>query len=110
MTINMNFRLVLLLTQFAFLGACSESFLLSNSSPAYADGYKAGCENGTSTASNLTGEFVRDEKRYLKDEEYANGWRAGNRVCGGVNYSGNPNDSMQPIEIDGPQTIGEYGE
>lgn len=107
----MNARLLpMMIALSALMGGCSESFLRSNSTPAYGDGYKAGCENGTSTASNQTGEFVRDEKRYLNEEEYANGWRAGNRVCGGVNYSGNPNDTMQPIEVDGPQTIGEYGE
>ncbi len=105
----MNTRLIFSLGLLALLGGCSEEFLRSNSSPAFADGYKAGCENGTSTASNKTGEFVRDDRRYLADDEYARGWRSGNQSCNGVGFNANPNDPMQPIDIDGPQTIGEYG-
>ena len=105
----MNTRLIVSLAALPFLTSCSEEFLRSNSSPAYADGYKAGCENGTSTASNKTGEFVRDEKRYLAEDEYARGWRAGDRSCNGVGFNANPNDPMQPIDIDGPQSMGEYG-
>ncbi len=87
------------------LNACGEEFLRSTSSPAFADGYKAGCDNGTATASNKTGAFVRDEQRYLNEPEYARGWRSGNQECNGENLKFNPNDSMQPLEIDGPMGV-----
>lgn len=87
------------------LTACSEEFLRSTSSSAFADGYKAGCDNGTAAASNKTGAFVRDEQRYLNDPEYGRGWRSGNRACDGENFKFNPNDSMQPVEIDGPMGV-----
>ena len=43
------------------LTACSEGLLREDSSPAYADGYRDGCDDGSSTASNLTGQRVRDD-------------------------------------------------
>lgn len=89
------------------LNACREDMLRSNSSPAYADGYRDGCSNGTSTASNQTGIVVRDDPRYLNDPEYARGWRSGDRECDGENLMYNPNDSMEPIQVDGPQGV--YG-
>ena len=50
---------------------CSQDQLLQNASPAYAAGYRDGCQNGTSTASNKTGAFVRDERgvRIARSEE-----------------------------------------
>jgi len=85
--------------------ACSEEFLRSTSSTSFGDGYKAGCENGTSMASNKTREFVRDDQRYLNDPDYARGCRSGNQECNGDNFKFNPNDSMQPVEIDGPMGV-----
>lgn len=90
-----------LITLLSLTTACGQEFMLSHSSPSFADGYRAGCQNGTSNASNKTGEFVRDEKRYETDSEYAHGWRNGNRECNGDSFRGNPNDPLQPIEIDG---------
>lgn len=89
------------------LNGCSEDWLRGNSSPAYADGYRDGCANGSSTASNRTDTFVRDDQRYLNDPEYARGWRSGNRECDGENLMYNPNDAMEPIQVDGPQGV--YG-
>lgn len=89
------------------LNGCSEDWLRSNSSPAYAAGYRDGCSNGTSTASNQNGIVVRDDQRYLNDPEYARGWRSGDRECDGENFMYNPNDPMEPIQVDGPQGV--YG-
>lgn len=89
------------------LTGCSEDWLRGNSSPPYADGYRDGCANGTSTASNQNGAFVRDDPRYLNDPEYARGWRSGDRECDGENLMYNPNDAMEPIQVDGPQGV--YG-
>lgn len=89
----------------AFLNGCSEELLRSNSSPAYADGYRDGCSSGAARASNLNDAFVRDEQRYLNDPEYARAWRAGDRTCDGESFRTNPNDPMQTIQIDGPQGV-----
>lgn len=101
----MNNRTLLALGLAALINGCGEDFLRETSSPGFADGYRSGCDNGSSTASNKTGQFVRDDKRYLNDAEYARGWRAGNRECDGENFKANPNDPLQPIEIDGPQGV-----
>ena len=55
--------------------SCSQEFVLSNSTPSFAEGYRAGCKSGSSVASNMTGEIIKDDKRYLNDAEYASGWR-----------------------------------
>lgn len=96
-------RTLFILGMIALLNGCSLDVLGTNSSPAYADGYRDGCANGSSIASNINGIVVRDEQRYLNDSEYARAWRAGNRKCNGDNFRSNPNDPMQPIDIDGIQ-------
>ena len=97
----MNRHIAPLIGLLALLTACSADLLNANSSPAYAKGYQDGCANGSSTASNANGMFVRDESRYLNDPEYARGWRTGNRMCNGDHFNANPNDPMEPIQIDG---------
>lgn len=84
------------------LTACSEGLLREDSSPAYADGYRDGCDDGSSTASNLTGQRVRDEARYNSEPDYAQGWRNGHRECNGENLEFNPNNPSEPIDFDGP--------
>ena len=86
----------------ATLSGCGEEFLRATSSPAFADGYQDGCTNGSSTASNLTGQSVRDEKRYKADPEYAKGWQDGNRACNGGDLRSNPNHPREPITVEGP--------
>ena len=83
------------------LSGCGEEFLRKTSSSGFDQGYKAGCANGSNTASNMTHQTVRDDQRYLNDAEYARGWRAGNRECNGQNFSRNPNDSTQPVDVYG---------
>lgn len=99
----MSARLLFLIGISALLNGCSLDVLRTNSSPAYADGYRDGCATGSSIASNINGLVVRDEQRYLKDAEYARAWRAGSRKCNGGSFRANPNDPMQPIDIDGIQ-------
>jgi hypothetical protein len=96
-----------LITVFSLLilTGCSESLLKYTSTPGYADGYKEGCQNGTEAASNLTGQKVRNNKRYYSEPEYAKGWQAGNRECNGSNFRQNPNNPMQPIDLNGPSTV-----
>lgn len=98
----MNTRIIHLLMTGLILTACSEEILRSNSSPSFADGYQDGCKSGSSTASNLTGQFVRNETRYANDPEYASGWRNGDRECDGQHFNVNPTNPMEPVDIDGP--------
>ncbi|MGZ8218831.1 hypothetical protein [Methylomagnum sp.] len=95
-------KLIALCLTASFLMACSEGLLREASSPAYADGYRDGCANGSSTASNLTGQRTRDEARYNAEPDYAQGWQNGDRECNGENLETNPNNPMEPIDLDGP--------
>ena len=36
----------------ALITGCSQAFILSNATPSFADGYRAGCESGASEGSN----------------------------------------------------------
>lgn len=101
----MSTRTLLALGLSALLNGCSEELLRATSSPAYADGYRDGCSSGSARASNLNDALVRDEQRYLNEPDYARAWRAGNRECDGEGFRSNPNDPMQPIQIDGPQGV-----
>ena len=94
--------LLVLVPASGFLSGCGEAFLQQETSQAFNEGYSDGCRNGSSAASNLTGESVRDEARYNTDPEYARGWLNGNRVCNGQNLNLNPNTPSEPIDIDGP--------
>jgi hypothetical protein len=98
----MNPKLLIAFAAVGGLTACWEGFLRETSSPAYAAGYQDGCRNGSSTASNATGEFIRNEARYRVEPDYAAGWRNGNRNCNGQNFSVNPTNPMEQIDIDGP--------
>jgi hypothetical protein len=95
-------RYFLNLTLLATLNGCGEAYLKSNSTPAFAEGYKEGCDNGTARASNQTGQFSRNDARYNSEPEYARGWLAGNRECDGSNFHANPNNTLEQIDIDGP--------
>jgi hypothetical protein len=98
----MTQKTALVLPLFLALAGCSEELLRETSSPAYAAGYQDGCKNGSSTASNLTGAFIRDEARYKADPDYATGWRSGNRNCDGQSLEVNPNAPLEQIDVDGP--------
>ena len=87
----------------ALITGCSQAFILSNATPSFADGYRAGCESGASEGSNMTGEIKKDDKRYLHDDEYASGWREGDRACHASGSKVNPNQPMEQIDIDGPR-------
>lgn len=96
-----DFIALLLIT--VLLSGCGEELLREEASSAFADGYDDGCRNGSSTASNLTGQFIRNEARYNSEPEYARGWLNGNRACNGENLRLNPNMPLEQIDIDGPQ-------
>ncbi len=87
----------------AALTGCGEKALRSGSSQAYADGYNDGCANGSFRASNLTGQFVRDEARYHSEPDYATGWSDGDRECDGESLRANPNSPMEQIDIEAPR-------
>lgn len=95
-------KLILSAVVLSSLAGCGEGFLRPESSPAYVDGYNDGCTNGSNTAGNLTGQFVRDEARYNAEPDYAQGWLNGNRECNGAILRGNPNNTLEPIEIESP--------
>ncbi|NBS16270.1 MAG: hypothetical protein EBT06_00955 [Gammaproteobacteria bacterium] len=98
----MALRFPLGLLGLLLISGCSQEFVLSNSTPSFAEGYRAGCKSGSSVASNMTGEIIKDDKRYLNDAEYATGWREGDRACHASGSKVNPNQPMEQIEIDGP--------
>lgn len=85
------------------LAGCGDELLRQQANPAFATGYDDGCKNGSSMASNLTGQFIRNEARYNSEPEYARGWQNGNRACNGENLQQNPNNPMEQIDIDGPR-------
>jgi len=60
---------------------CSQDFILSNATPSYADGYRAGCQTGTGQASNISRTVVRDDKRYKYEPDYQDGWDTAQRRC-----------------------------
>lgn len=84
------------------LQACGDEWLRQAATPAFTDGYGDGCRNGSSTASNLTGEFIRNEARYRSEPDYARGWQDGNRTCNGEALNENPYQPLEPVDIDGP--------
>ncbi len=96
-------RLLTLTAMLATLTGCGEGMLRSGSSPAYLDGYNDGCANGSSRAGNLAAQVIRDEARYNAESDYAVGWANGNRECDGESFRANPNNTMEPIEIEAPR-------
>ena len=96
------------------LCACSQNAMLSNATPGYADGYRAGCKTATAEASNIDRTIVRDQKRYLNDSEYQKGWDTGERSCRVTNDQASPNrpgDVYDAGGVIGPggQSDGETG-
>jgi hypothetical protein len=88
------------------LVGCGDALIRQTSTPAYADGYKEGCDNSSSASSRLTTKTrVRNDKRYFGEPEYMKGWDAGNRECNGGNFLQNPNNPLQPIDLNGPSTV-----
>ena len=72
-----------------FLAACTGETLVNpqvpppGSSPAFSDGYVAGCLSGFQDA-NRTGyesSYTKDESRYGTDAEYKAGWDQGHDAC-----------------------------
>jgi hypothetical protein len=96
-------KLMVLVAILSALAACGDQFLRAGSSQAYLDGYNDGCTNGSSTASNLTGQFTRNEARYNSEPDYASGWLNGNRECNGENLRANPNNPLEQIDLDEPR-------
>ena len=70
-----------LITFLFLMTGCSQDFILSNATPAYADGYRAGCQTGTGEASNISRTVVRDDKRYQNEPDYQTGWDTAQRRC-----------------------------
>lgn len=95
-------KLILSAVVFSSLAGCGEGLLRLESSPAYVDGYNDGCTNASSAASNLTGQFVRNDARFNAEPDYAQGWLSGNRNCSGEALPADPN-TLEPIDLDGPE-------
>jgi hypothetical protein len=74
-------RNVLMISILLFGAGCSQDMLLAHSTPAYAQGYREGCQTGTAAASNISGTVVRNEKRYKNEPDYQQGWDAGQNRC-----------------------------
>ena len=96
------------------LASCSQNAMLSNATPAYGEGYRAGCKTATAEASNIDRIVVRDPKRYLNDSEYQKGWDTGERSCRVTYDQASPNrpgDVYDAGGVIGPggQSDGETG-
>ncbi len=63
-----------------FGGCPSQESYLQKHSPAFAQGYHSGCENGRESARNS---FIKrtPPKRYFNDPEYKKGWDEGYESC-----------------------------
>ena len=58
-----------------------EDLIAKGYPPAFADGFDDGCSSGRQAAGAITGEFRKNVPRYLKDNNYAEGWSDGFRQC-----------------------------
>lgn len=59
------------------LGGCQtthEDLIAKGYPPAFADGFDDGCVSGRQAAGSISGEFRKNVPRYLKDQQYADGW------------------------------------
>jgi hypothetical protein len=75
--------LVILITVLA-LAACTstrDTLIEQGFSPAYAEGYDAGCSSGNAAAGSTFHSPSKDDSRYAADSEYAQGWDAGFAKC-----------------------------
>jgi hypothetical protein len=72
---------ILIASSLCILTGCSQDMLLSHSTPAYAQGYRDGCQTGTGAASNISGTVVKNETRYRNELDYQHGWDAGQNRC-----------------------------
>ena len=71
-----QYLLIILITLTA-LAACTqqrEVLIQRGATPAYADGYVAGCDSGKQAAGAPLVEANKDPSRYRADSEYTKGW------------------------------------
>ena len=54
---------------------------VKDKSPAWQEGYRAGCHSGFVAGGSLVHSFQRDTERSLKEEDYKGGWKQGYRQC-----------------------------
>jgi len=78
-----QYLLIILSTQTA-LAACAqqrEVLIERGATPAYADGYVAGCDSGKQAAGAQLVEGNKDPNRYRTDSEYTKGWDEAFEKC-----------------------------
>ena len=77
-------RLLVILIALITLAACAQQreFLIQQgATPAYADGYVAGCGSGKQAASAPSTEAIKDLDRYGPDSDYTKGWDQAFEKC-----------------------------
>ena len=77
-------RYAVMLCAVVWLAGCQsthQDLLAKGYPPAFADGFDDGCSSGRQAAGVITGAFRKDVPRYLKDQQYAEGWVDGFRQC-----------------------------
>ena len=75
-------RLVLL--SLLVLAACTdtrEGLIKQGATPAYADGYVAGCDSGKQAAGDPRAPASKDPNRYGSDGDYTKGWDEAFQKC-----------------------------
>lgn len=74
-------RLVLIVAAALFVAAgCAAPPTGQTRPPAYADGFRDGCESGRAS-QDVTGRARKDEVRFGSDPQYAQGWSDAFRKC-----------------------------
>ncbi len=53
----------------------------SNTSPSYRQGFDDGCHSGRQAAGSLFDQFRKDQQRFSRDPDYAQGWSDAFRQC-----------------------------
>ncbi|MGJ7513444.1 hypothetical protein ACSFE6_03760 [Pseudomonas baetica] len=64
-----------------------EDLIAKGYPPEFADGFDDGCSSGRQAAGAISGEFRKNVPRYLKDQNYAEGWNDGFRQCQAIRES-----------------------
>ncbi|MGI9508939.1 MAG: hypothetical protein ACR2QJ_06285 [Geminicoccaceae bacterium] len=77
-------RFLATLVALTTLVACVDqrkALIEKGATPAYADGYVAGCKSGKQAAGSPLAEASKDTSRYGANNDYARGWDDAFRIC-----------------------------
>jgi len=66
------------------LAACStppNPLMPPGQTPAFADGFKDGCQSGRASQDPVAGFYAKNADRFASDKQYAEGWKSGFSKC-----------------------------